>query len=71
VAFEDAEAYSRLSGPSGGGGSSPDPAVLPLALAANRLTDSLQALAPAWDSRPLLTRPRLRQVLLEALASLP
>ena len=67
VAFEDDPALSGLSR----GGSSPDPAALPLALAANRLTDSLQARVPAWDSRPLLARPRLRQVLLEALEALP
>lgn len=48
-----------------------DPAVLPLALAANRLTDSLLALAPATAPRPLLQRPRLRQVLVEALEALP
>lgn len=67
VSFEDASALPWLSD----GGSPPAPAVLPLALAANRLTDSLQVLAPAGDPRPLLARPRLRQVLLEALEALP
>jgi hypothetical protein len=47
------------------------PAVLPLALAANRLTDNLQALAPGMGAMPLLQRPRLRQALLEALEALP
>jgi hypothetical protein len=47
------------------------PAVLPLALAANRLTDNLKALAPGMGAMPLLQRPRLRQVLLEALEALP
>lgn len=54
-----------------GGGSGTDPAVLPLALAANRLTDALRSLAPHADARPLLERPRLRRTLLEALAALP
>ena len=52
-------------------GGAHDPAVLPLALAANRLTDSLQALAPGMGAVPLLQRPRLRQVLLETLEALP
>lgn len=47
------------------------PAVLPLTLAANRLTDSLQELLPALDARPLLQRPRLRRILLEVLQDLP
>lgn len=45
---------------------------LPLALAANRLTDALQA--GGWDaacSRPLLARENLRQVLHEQLLALP
>jgi sirohydrochlorin ferrochelatase len=41
--------------------------VLPLALAANRLTDSL----PALLGPPLLQRPRFRQLLLEQLGALP
>jgi hypothetical protein len=49
---------------------SPDAVMLPLALAANRLTDRLAASAPCLDSRPLLQRPRLRQVLLAALEAL-
>lgn len=44
---------------------------LPLALAANRLTDNLQALAGSGEAQPLLARPRLRRVVLEALAELP
>lgn len=48
-----------------------DRVVLPLTLAANRLTDALQALAPHTVARPLLGRPRLRQALLQALAALP
>ncbi|MFM7313231.1 MAG: CbiX/SirB N-terminal domain-containing protein [Cyanobium sp.] len=44
-----------------------DRSVLPLALAANRLTDSLRQFCPEAVARPLLERPRLRQSLLEAL----
>lgn len=47
-------------------GSAPGSAVLPLALAANRLTEGLAA---PWRA-PLLARPRCRQVLLELLAAL-
>jgi sirohydrochlorin ferrochelatase len=43
------------------------PAVLPLALAANRLTDSLASLVGS----PLLQRPRFRQLLLAELEALP
>jgi hypothetical protein len=45
-------------------------AVLPLALAANRLTE---ALTPRYGeaAAPLLSRPALRQVLLELLEALP
>lgn len=67
AAFEDTTVQRWLPGGTG----SPGPAVLPLALAANRLTDSLQALAPEMAARPLLQRPRLRQLLLEALEALP
>jgi hypothetical protein len=44
--------------------------VLPLALAANRLTE---ALTPRFGeaAAPLLSRPALRQVLLEQLEALP
>lgn len=66
AAFEDTSTLSWLQ--TGEGASQ---RVLPLALAANRLTDNLQAQAPALDARPLLQRPRLRQVLLEALVALP
>ena len=65
--FEDAMELPSL--PAGNAAS--NPAVLPFALAANRLTESLQALAPSVDSRPLLQRSRLRQVLLETLLALP
>ena len=44
---------------------------LPLALAANRLTDSLQVAHPDGAALPLLARPRLRRILLEALLALP
>lgn len=47
------------------------PASLPLALAANRLTDSLQAADPGGQALPLLARPRLWHTLLEALQALP
>lgn len=43
------------------------PPILPLALAANRLTDSLQSLV----GPPLLQRPRFRQLLLAELEALP
>lgn len=67
AAFEDAAALPwREEGAAG-----PDPVVLPLALAANRLTDGLVAVAPQLAPGPLLARPRLRQVLLEALEALP
>lgn len=49
----------------------PQRVVLPLALAANRLTERLAALAPSLDARPLLQRPRLRRMLVEALEALP
>lgn len=67
ASFEDATALPwRHEGRRGA-----HPAVLPLALAANRLTDSLLALAPGMGAMPLLQRPRLRQVLLETLEGLP
>lgn len=66
--FEDAAALAWLAGDAA---ALPGPAVLPMALAANRLTEGLAALAPSLDARPLLERPRLRQVLLEALEALP
>lgn len=43
------------------------PAVLPLVLAANRLTDAL----PSWCGPPLLQRPRLRDGLVDLLVALP
>ncbi|MFM7265597.1 MAG: hypothetical protein ACKOZW_08435, partial [Cyanobium sp.] len=45
--------------------------VLPLALAANRLTEALSPLLGPAAAAPLLERPRLRQALLEALEALP
>jgi hypothetical protein len=45
--------------------------VLPLALAANRLTEALTPRLGAAAAAPLLARPRLRQALLEALEALP
>ena len=41
--------------------------MLPLVLAANRLTDAL----PAWCAPPLLQRPRLRDGLVDLLVALP
>jgi hypothetical protein len=41
--------------------------VLPLVLAANRLTEAL----PPWCGDPLLQRPRLRDSLLAMLGALP
>ena len=46
-------------------------ALLPLALAANRLTESLQACGHGQAALPLLARARLRRCLLEALHGLP
>ncbi len=48
-----------------------DGPVLPLALAANRLTERLEPLLGSLQAAPLLERPRLRQLLLEQLAALP
>ncbi len=48
-----------------------DGPVLPLALAANRLTERLEPLLSRSQAAPLLERPRLRQLLLEQLAALP
>ncbi|MFZ0409853.1 MAG: hypothetical protein WAM11_17340 [Cyanobium sp.] len=48
-----------------------DGPVLPLALAANRLTERLEPLLGRRRARPLLERPRLRQLLIEHLAALP
>jgi len=45
--------------------------VLPLALAANRLTEALSPRLGPAAAAPLLERPRLRQALLEALEALP
>jgi len=44
---------------------------LPLALATNRLTETLQALGQGEAARPLLARERLRQPLLNRLRALP
>lgn len=54
-----------------GGAAAVTPAVLPLALAANRLTDTLRLQAPELAACPLLERPPLRRLLLESLAALP
>jgi hypothetical protein len=48
-----------------------DGPVLPLALAANRLTERLEPRLGRVQAAPLLERPRLRQLLLEQLAALP
>ena len=48
-----------------------DAVFLPLALAANRLTETLEAITTPAAAAPLLARPRLRQALLEALLALP
>jgi hypothetical protein len=48
-----------------------DGPVLPLALAANRLTERLEPRLGRAQAAPLLERPRLRQLLLEQLAALP
>ena len=48
-----------------------DGPVLPLALAANRLTERLEPQLGRSQAAPLLERPRLRQVLIELLAALP
>jgi hypothetical protein len=48
-----------------------DGPVLPLALAANRLTERLEPQLGRSQAAPLLERPRLRQALIELLAALP
>ncbi len=48
-----------------------DGPVLPLALAANRLTERLEPRLGRAQAAPLLERPRLRQLLLEHLVALP
>ena len=48
-----------------------DGPVLPLALAANRLTERLEPRLGHAQAAPLLERPRLRLLLLEQLAALP
>jgi len=48
-----------------------DGPVLPLALAANRLTERLEPRLGRAQAAPLLERPRLRQLLLDHLAALP
>lgn len=48
-----------------------DGPVLPLALAANRLTERLEPRLGRAQAAPLLQRPRLRQLLLEHLVALP
>jgi hypothetical protein len=58
---------NSLSPAPAGAGPAPPPAVLPLALAANRLTDALASLV----GPPLLERPRFRQLLLAELEALP
>jgi hypothetical protein len=56
----------------GGGGSDPSPAsVLPLTLAANRLTEALEPRLGAAVAAPLLARPRLVEQLLALLEALP
>jgi hypothetical protein len=44
---------------------------LPLALAANRLTERLEPRLGSLQAAPLLARPRLRQLLLDQLVALP
>ncbi len=48
-----------------------DGPVLPLALAANRLTERLEPQLGRLQAAPLLERPRLRQLLVDQLAALP
>jgi sirohydrochlorin ferrochelatase len=48
-----------------------DGPVLPLALAANRLTERLEPQLGRLQAAPLLERPRLRQQLVDQLAALP
>ena len=48
-----------------------DGPVLPLALAANRLTERLEPQLGQRRAAPLLERPRLRQLLVDQLAALP
>ncbi|MCX5947410.1 MAG: hypothetical protein NTY67_04245 [Cyanobacteria bacterium] len=48
-----------------------DGPVLPLSLAANRLTERLEPRLGRAQAAPLLERPRLRQLLLEHLVALP